>query len=301
MNFLISKSFLFLGFFLVTILINPSDGLTKKPIDYIHNSCHANAKSRERKSGIPTDLLTSISLAETGRWDPQKRQMYAWPWTATWGGKGHYFVTKQDAINAVKELQYSGIKNIDVGCMQINLMYHPNAFKDLDAAFDPASNVKYASRFLGGLKKSTGSWIQAAANYHSTNPILNLNYQTKILKIWRKMSGVSLEDLPLTPSKDPAYRDPKAHVAQMALLNSRFRARLEAERRQQKPDKAKTQLEAWRKARTSPNLIAHTAALRKAKFRKKKKTNLHVDKRSFSKKRLEQLAKWRKDRYFFQR
>ena len=272
----------------------------KSPVSS-NNLCHTSAKAQEEIGNIPTDLLTTISLAETGRWDPKKREMFAWPWTVTWGGRGRYFPTKQDAINAVTELQYSGVKNIDVGCMQINLMYHPKAFKNLDEAFDPASNITYARRFLAGLYKSTDSWIQAAANYHSTNPLLNLNYQTKILKIWRKVSGVSLRSLPVTPSKNPAYRDPHAHVAQMALLNSRFRARLEAERSLKRPDKARTQLEAWRKARSSPNLISHTAALRKAKFGKQQKNKLKKDKKSFAKKRLEDLAKWRKDRYFFQR
>ena len=282
-------------------LLSPLPVFGKKSSVSSNNLCHTSAKVEEEIGNIPTDLLTTISLAETGRWDPKKREMFAWPWTVTWGGRGRYFLTKRDAINAVAELQYSGVKNIDVGCMQINMMYHPKAFKNLDEAFEPASNIAYARRFLAGLYKSTGSWIQAAANYHSTNPLLNLNYQTKILKIWRKVSGVSLRSLPVTPSKNPAYRDPHAHVAQMALLNSRFKARLEAERTLKKPDKARTQLEAWRKARSSPNLISHTAALRKAKFKKKQKNKLKKDKKSFAKKRLEDLAKWRKDRYFFQR
>ena len=285
----------------LAVIFIPSRVLAKKTVDFRNNSCHANTKSQEYIGGIPTDLLTSISLAETGRWNPKKKEMFAWPWTVTWGGKGRYFPTKKSAVNAVAELQYSGVKNIDVGCMQVNLMYHPKAFRDLDEAFDPVSNINYARRFLAGLYKSTGSWIQAAANYHSTNPLLNLNYQTKILEIWRKVSGVSLNNLPTNPSKDPAYRDPKTRLAQMALLNSRFKARLEAERGEKKGKKARRQLEAWRKARTSPNLLAHTAAKKKAKLVQRQKSELKTDSKNFSKKRLEQLAKWRKNRYFFQR
>jgi hypothetical protein len=33
-----------------------------------------------------------------------------------------------------------GIEVIDVGCMQVDLYYHPDAFA-LDAAFDPATSV----------------------------------------------------------------------------------------------------------------------------------------------------------------
>ena len=282
-------------------IINPSTVLANQAIDFKSNLCHSVAKKTERLSGIPSDLLTSISLAETGRWNPKKKEMFAWPWTVTWGGKGRYFPTKEAAINTVKHLQLSGVKNIDVGCTQINMLYHPNAFNNLDEAFDPESNVDYAGRFLSGLYKSTGSWIQAAANYHSTNPLLNLNYQTKILKIWRKVSGISLNDLPTKPSNNPSYRDPMARVAQMALLDSRFRARLEAERGAKKNVKARNQLEAWRKARNSPNLLSHTAALQKAKQKLRQKSDLNKDQVEFAKKRLQQLAKWRRDRYFFQR
>ena len=277
-----------------------------QPSDYHQYLCHGVAKKQEYVGGIPADLLTSISLAETGRWNPKRRAMFAWPWTVTWEGRGRYFPTKQAAINAVKDLQASGVKNIDVGCMQINMMYHPNAFRSLEEAFDPEANVKYARRFLTGLYKTTGSWIQAAANYHSTNPALNLNYQTKILKIWRKISGVALNDASLNPSKDPSYQNPLSRIAQMALLNSRFKARLEAERERSKHGKARRQLEEWKKARNSPNLLAHTAAIQKSRLKQRQKSEITKSsitnqKEIFAKKRLEQLAKWRKDRYFFQR
>ena len=81
--------------------------------------------------------------------------MYPWPWTVTWGGKGRYFANKQEAVQTVKGLKASGIKNIDVGCMQINLMYHPNAFKSVEEVFNPESNIGYASQFLKGLYSNT--------------------------------------------------------------------------------------------------------------------------------------------------
>ena len=32
-----------------------------------------------------------------------------------------------------------GVRLMDVGCMQVNLQMHPDAFPSLDAAFDPAA------------------------------------------------------------------------------------------------------------------------------------------------------------------
>ena len=230
-----------------------------------------------------------------------KKKMYSWPWTVTWNGRGRYFATKQKAKEAVKYLQDSGIKNIDVSCMQINLMYHPNAFRNLEEAFNPESNIDYATRFLRGLHRSTNSWIQAAANYHSTNPLLNLNYQTKLLKIWRKVSGISLNRLRKNKPESSVYAQPTTRKAQLALLNSRFRARLEAERKTKKKSKTKHQLDEWRKSRLSPNLLASTAAKNKALILRKQKSEILRNENSFEKKRLNQLAKWRKDRYFFQK
>ena len=39
--------------------------------------------------------------------------------------------------------------------MQVNLMHHPNAFADLDEAFDPAANARYAVTFLSALYQQT--------------------------------------------------------------------------------------------------------------------------------------------------
>ncbi|MAI11996.1 MAG: hypothetical protein CBD27_08540 [Rhodospirillaceae bacterium TMED167] len=284
------------GLLAVSLLsVNTTHSNAKQPVDFQNNSCHAAARSHERAAAIPRNLLTSIALAETGRWNAQKKEMFAWPWTVTSGGAGTYYPTRQDAIDAVQKLQSRGVTNIDVGCMQINLQYHPNAFASLDQAFDPVLNVEYAKNFLLGLQKSTGSWIQAAANYHSTSPQLNLNYRTKVLRIWREVSGVSLARLPLNPSPSPAYADPEARVAQTALLNSRFRARLDAEGSAQKHVKARDQMQAWRQARTSPNLLGHTAALRRAKMLQKQQSELENLKPSFAQKRRQQLNKWRKN------
>ena len=78
--------------------------------------------------------------------------------------------TKQQAINAVQTLQRMGLSNIDVGCMQINLHYHPAAFKSLDNAFDPTINVTYAANYLKALRKDMSSWREAAGIYHSVDP-----------------------------------------------------------------------------------------------------------------------------------
>jgi hypothetical protein len=38
-------------------------------------------------------------------------------------------------------MQGEGVRSIDIGCMQINLVHHPDAFGSLEAGFDPITNA----------------------------------------------------------------------------------------------------------------------------------------------------------------
>lgn len=141
--------------------------------------------AQEKRHGIPDRLLTAISLVESGRWDAKAGKGKAWPWTVTAQGKGRFFPTKAAAIAAVKRLQARGITSIDVGCMQVNLHYHPTAFDSLSAAFDPSRNASYAATFLTDLKRDHGSWQRAVQHYHSSTAEKRIPYQKKVYAAWR--------------------------------------------------------------------------------------------------------------------
>ena len=153
-------------------------------IDPPHQICIAEARALETAYNMPSHLLGAISVVETGRWDKASKASFAWPWTVTAEGRGRYFPSKAAAISEVRRLQGRGISNIDVGCMQINLKYHPDAVTSLDEAFDPATNVAYGASFLKQLFGETGGWTTAAARYHSATPEYALRYRTKLLDQW---------------------------------------------------------------------------------------------------------------------
>ena len=117
----------------------------------------------ERQEGVPRQLLRAISKVESGRLHQKKRIVMAWPWTVMAEGRGRYLPTKAAAIAEVEGLKARGIRNIDVGCMQVNLHYHPHAFANLNQAFDPIANVGYAASYLKSLKSEEGSWAKAVA------------------------------------------------------------------------------------------------------------------------------------------
>jgi len=154
------------------------------------NTCVAAIADQERAKGIPGGLLQAISLAESGRWfddaGPAKGEIIAWPWTVTTGGKGHFLPSRVDAIAFVQSLQANGVENIDVGCMQINLKYHPDAFSSIEQAFNAHANAAYAADFLKVRHAVSNSWLQAAGDYHSTTPKLNQTYRQKVSKLWKQ-------------------------------------------------------------------------------------------------------------------
>jgi hypothetical protein len=153
--------------------------------------CRSAVGVAERGSGIPPHLLAAISRVESGRRDPVTGEFHPWPWTVNAEGQGFFYESKAEAIAAVRGMQAQGIRSIDVGCMQINLMYHPDAFPSLDVAFDPQANAAYAVRFLKELFAQTGDWTKATGTYHSATPDLGADYQHKVQAVLPEESQVA--------------------------------------------------------------------------------------------------------------
>ena len=130
---------------------------------------------------LPAGLLRAIAETESGRSDPTGGGRTPWPWTVNALGAGHVFATETEAIAYVRDLWASGITLIDVGCLQVNLHYHPAAFATLEQAFDPATNVDYAATFLVALHRPAADWSTAIADYHSASPIEGGNYLRRVM------------------------------------------------------------------------------------------------------------------------
>lgn len=181
---LISSTAIFLAF---SGQIGPASASSVQPFNINSQMCFAAAQREERARTIPDALLQAISLAESGRRDEATRRLVAWPWTVMAEGKGRYFPSKKHAVAAVKELQQRGVQNIDVGCMQINLMHHGDAFDTIETALDPETNVAYGARYLSALRRETDSWFIAVKRYHSANPKFHMPYRGRVFRIWRNI------------------------------------------------------------------------------------------------------------------
>ena len=146
--------------------------------------CRSAVAAAERSGGIPAHLLAAIARVESGRRDPVSGAVHPWPWSVNADGEGFFYDSKAQAVAAVRNMQARGVQSIDIGCAQINLMHHPNAFPNLEVAFDPVANTRYAAQFLKELFAQTGDWNKATAMYHSATPGIGAEYQQKVAAIW---------------------------------------------------------------------------------------------------------------------
>ena len=179
--------------FTVVIMGAATGGFAANPIEIAAvtvpqgNICKSTIIQVERATKMPNMLLHTVSLAESGRWNAANRASISWPWTVTAKGKGKFYPNRDKAISAVNRLLPEGVKNIDVGCIQINLMHHKAVFQSLKEVFTPSANARYATEFLKKLRKRTGSWAHTVGRYHSGNwQGGGRHYWRKVRILWKK-------------------------------------------------------------------------------------------------------------------
>ncbi len=158
--------------------------------------CEYHFQKTEEAYAIPKSTLHAIGITESGKYI-KKKGIIAWPWTININGKGYQFPTKQKAVMAAKFLKQSGYNSFDVGCMQINMMHHEDAFDSLEDAFEPEKNVAYGGYFLSNLKEQLGSWKKAVGYYHNANPSFHIPYQKKVYSFHERLNGNQL--IPFIP------------------------------------------------------------------------------------------------------
>ena len=152
--------------------------------------CISAILAAQDRHGIPDNLLLAIGIQEAGRNGPAG--LAVWPWTANAAGEGVFFKNRIEAEAWVSNKLESGVKSIDVGCMQINLHWHGDNFVSLSDAFEPERNVDYAARFLRNLYRETGDWTKAAGRYHSATE----KYQKRYLSSLDRNKNVVANQMP---------------------------------------------------------------------------------------------------------
>ncbi|MGV8997195.1 MAG: transglycosylase SLT domain-containing protein [Parvibaculaceae bacterium] len=146
--------------------------------------CERATVATEMAQRLPRAVLFSVAMVESGRFNAETKKTRPWPWTINAEGQSFYFKSKSEAVKAARMLLKRGVRSFDVGCMQINMRYHPDAFSDLNAAFDPITNVGYGAEFMKQLYGRTNSWPDAIAAYHSQSKTRNQPYFARVIDVW---------------------------------------------------------------------------------------------------------------------
>ena len=147
--------------------------------------CLAAIIAAEHHDDIPRGLLAVMAKVESGRLSPSGA-LRSWPWTVDADGHGAFFASKAEAVAWSRHALASGsVTFLDVGCMQVDLAAHPDAFASLEEAFDPAANVEYGARFLQQLHNgvAAGNWFAAIGFYHSRTPSFAAQYQAQVAAV----------------------------------------------------------------------------------------------------------------------
>ncbi|MEI7710892.1 MAG: hypothetical protein WCI94_05635 [Rhodospirillales bacterium] len=164
--------------------------------------CEQAAAEAEKAFDLPVGLMNAIGRIESGRYDLTSGRVVPWPWTIDVAGDGKQFDNAEDAVRTTHRLRAQGARNIDVGCFQISLQYHPDAFETLEQAFDPPTNGRYAGRLLASLKARHGSWQEAVAAYHSADPARGIPYREKVYASWNAAPAApAVPEVPSGPTK----------------------------------------------------------------------------------------------------
>jgi hypothetical protein len=160
--------------------------------------CTAALHQAERRYHLPPELLASIARAESGRPITSFTDVRAWPWTIDADGTGLFLDSKAAAI-AWMQQQATRHRFVDVGCMQVDLHYHPGAFTSMEDAFDPGANADYAARLLVDLYRgdASGSWDVAVGLYHSHTSLLAAEYRDRVALVGADVLHGVLKGVPL--------------------------------------------------------------------------------------------------------
>ncbi len=156
------------------------------------STCRDAARAAELRTGIPKGLLAAIGRVESG----------SWSWSVNSNGiePGQRFNSVDDAERYAQGQLATGNRMIDLGCFQIDLLYHQELFTQWQDAFDSERNAQAAAGILSQLHQRTGNWDRAVALYHSADPNRGQSYLQLVKAAWTGFNAqLDNDSVPASP------------------------------------------------------------------------------------------------------
>lgn len=182
------------------------------------SDCISEAASVEQELGIPSGILASIAMVESGI------DGAPYPFALSIEGRAVMARSQSDAARYLHDRRGRVRSNTYVGCMQISLKVHKSQFSSVEDIVNPRENMRYAGRLLVRLHNEEGNWRSAIARYNGASLRVAQNY---VCKVWQHLNAFEqsnarlLEsatcqdrDVTISPSSRRSYKS-----AQVAELN----------------------------------------------------------------------------------
>ena len=155
-----------------------------------HSLCGKYIETVAQETNVPPEVIWAVARSESnlGHLGP-------WPWTVNIHGKGYYFKSKKEMIGFLhKKTKKKRFLSIDIGCMQLNTIYHRHKFKNLEEMTDIHKNMLVAARYLRELFEANKRehahkglsdsriWGYAVGDYHSQRNLRGAKYIARTSK-----------------------------------------------------------------------------------------------------------------------
>jgi soluble lytic murein transglycosylase-like protein len=143
---------------------------------------------------LPPVLLYAVALTESGQSALSEGRFRPWPWALNINGEGHYFTSRQEALQALQVALANANSSVDIGLMQINWRYHHAALGSPWQALDPYHNLRVAAAILRDCLNEHINWMQTAGCYHAPNDSRRARaYASRVQQHWRQIADIEQE------------------------------------------------------------------------------------------------------------
>lgn len=146
-----------------------------------NEACLDAADRAAARHDVPARVMRALTRTETGR--NRNGALQPWPWTSNIEGEGAWHDSRAEAVAHIEQARRRGARSFDVGCFQLNHIYHSETFDDIDHMIDPYANADYAARFVKSLFQEYGDWPSAAGAYHSRTPRFMERYRKRFEQV----------------------------------------------------------------------------------------------------------------------
>jgi Transglycosylase SLT domain len=175
-----------------TLVLLPLTGFCQGSV--LQNSFWGSAAFAAR---VNVATLYGIALKESGmRWPDGSFR--PWPWSLNVNkGKGRIkagpkrYPSKSDAVKALKEMVTAGVRNVDVGLMQVNLLWQGHrVHDDIDLLLEPAANIMVAALYLREIEASDTH--KKVSDYHSPSDPVRGNHYANHVKHYERIINATI-------------------------------------------------------------------------------------------------------------